>query len=122
MLIIALLVTPVFSQPINVGGAYGMSWLEANGDNNVVSNATGLWSWGNEIPIGYILWNGKMISIADQASTVLTYPAFGNTTTLNNQISNRMKGWHSVTNFQNPYSLSEDHWTMAQRTNQPILS
>jgi hypothetical protein len=136
LLCIALLIIPSLSQPTFVGGTYGTSWLAANGNRNVVPNATvapnatvvpnatGLWSWGG-IPLGNILLNGKLVSTGGSGNSELIYPAFvTNPTPLigNASLNAPQYGPRGLTLAQLSSSyLYEDPWALAQSTGQPIL-
>ncbi len=65
MLVVGLLIIPAISQPLQVGGNFGRTWLAQYGDRNVVRQpyGPGLWSWGT-IPLGELLLpNGRLMEI-----------------------------------------------------------
>lgn len=149
-LLIALLAVPLLSQAVDVGGSFGSNWIATSGNKNIFpANVTGLWSWG-QIPLGNTLQNGKLVSTGNSGDTVLVYPAFaeGQSTSILDSLmsaSNLARGQlpalgsgyyidnRTLNSAQNgprglngqqlasPY-LSEDPWTVAQETGQPILT
>jgi hypothetical protein len=123
LLCIALLIIPSLSQPINVGGNYGRSWLNNSGNKNIISSSSGLWDWG-QTPSGYILMNGKLVSTGETGSTLI-YPAFvTNSTPLigNASLNAPNYGPRGLTLAQLASSyMYEDPWAVAQSTGQPIL-
>ena len=148
-LLIALLAVPLLSQAVDVGGSFGQNWIATSGNKDIYSNATGLWSWG-QIPLGNTLQGGKLVSTGDSGDTVLVFPAFaegaGSTAlqslmsapsvapgqlpglSWGNYIDNRTLNVGQVgprglngQQLSSPY-LSEDPWTVAQETGQPVLT
>lgn len=122
-LCIALLIIPSLSQPVNVGGNYGRSWLNNSGNKNIIPSSSGLWDWG-QTPSGYILMNGKLVSTGESGSTLI-YPAFvTNSTPLigNASLNAPNYGPRGLTLAQLASSyMYEDPWAVAQSTGQPIL-
>jgi len=123
LLCIALLIIPSLSQPVNVGGNYGRSWLNSSGNKNIIPSSSGLWDWG-QTPSGYILMNGKLVSTGETGSTLI-YPAFvTNSTPLigNASLNAPNYGPRGLTLAQLASSyMYEDPWAVAQSTGQPIL-
>jgi hypothetical protein len=123
LLCVALLIIPSVSQPVNVGGTYGRSWLNNSGNKNVIPSSSGLWDWG-ETPLGYILMNGKLVSTGESGSTLI-YPAFVTNSTLligNASLNAPQYGPRHLTLAQLASSyMYEDPWAVAQSTGQPIL-
>ena len=123
LLCIAMLIIPSLSMPVNVGGTYGQNWLNNSGNKNTIPNSSGLWSWG-VTPIGHILMNGKLESLGDGNSVLIT-PAFvTNPTPIigNASLNAPENNPRHLTEAQlsSPYML-EDPWAVAQETGQPIL-
>ena len=123
LLCIPLLIIPSLSQPVNVGGNYGRSWLNSSGNKNIIPSSSGLWDWG-QTPSGYILMNGKLVSTGESGSTLI-YPAFvTNSTPLigNASLNAPNYGPRGLTLAQLASSyMYEDPWAVAQSTGQPIL-
>ena len=123
LLCIPLLIIPSLSQPVNVGGNYGRSWLNSSGNKNIIPSSSGLWDWG-QTPSGYILMNGKLVSTGETGSTLI-YPAFvTNSTPLigNASLNAPNYGPRGLTLAQLASSyMYEDPWAVAQSTGQPIL-
>ncbi len=121
VLVIVLLIGPAISQYTQVGGSYGMNWLNQTGSLRPASQAAGLWSWGN-IPKGETLSNGKL---SETNGGLLIYPAFPASANeapivLNATTPGREIGGNNSSQISNPYLL-EDPWTVAQTTNRPVL-
>jgi len=121
LLVMALLIIPAISQPLQVGGTFGKTWLAQYGDREVVkqSSGPGLWSWGT-IPKGQILYNGRLTELGP--ATVI-YPAFPTSTTpiiLNALTPGEAIRRSNLTQISNPF-IMEDPWFIAQTTGQPVF-
>ena len=124
LLCIALLIIPSLSQPVNVGGTYGQNWLNNSGSKKPIPNSSsGLWDWG-VTPVGHMLVNGKLVSLGDGNSVLIT-PAFvTNPTPIIGNASLNAPEYNprhlTEAQLSSPYML-EDPWAVAQETGQPIL-
>ncbi len=121
LLLIVLLAIPAISQPLQVGGTFGKTWLTQYGDRGVVkqSSGPGLWSWGT-IPKGQILSNGRLTELGP---ATLIYPAFPISTTpiiLNATTPGEAIRRSNLTQIDNPF-ITEDPWFIAQTTGQPVF-
>jgi hypothetical protein len=119
MLAMALLIIPAISQPTQISGNYGETWLAQSGNKNVVEQSSGLWSWGT-IPKGQTLSNGKL---TQQGPGILIYPAFPTSTTpivINATTPSEAINGSNSSQISNPY-ISEDPWVIAQTSDQPVF-
>ncbi len=119
VLTLALLIIPVLSQPTNVGGTYGESWITNNGNKNVVPTEAGLWNWGN-IPKGQMLSNGHLTQAGPGYLIYPNLPTEGVTPIVVNATAPAGLASLNATQLNNPY-LTEDPWYIAQSTEQPVL-
>ncbi len=120
VLVLALLIVPVLSQPTDVGGTYGESWITNSGNKNVVSSeATGLWNWGN-IPKGQMLSNGQLTEAGPGYLIYPTLPTKGVTPIVVNATAPAGLASLNATQLNNPY-LTSDPWYIAQSTEQPVM-
>ena len=110
---------PTLSQPINVGGSYGASWLVNNGNKNVIPTATSLWDWG-QIPKGQSLVNGKLVQIGPGNLIYPAFPASMNPLILNETVPGTGINTSNASQISNPY-LTTDAWTAAQLAERPVL-
>lgn len=121
ILVMALLIIPAISQPLQVGGNFGETWLAQYGDKTVVkrSSGPGLWSWG-VIPKGQMLSNGKLTELGP---ATLIYPAFPTSTTpiiYNATTPEEAIRGLNASQIGNPL-ISEDPWVVAQTSDRPVL-
>jgi len=119
MLVLALLVIPVVSQPTPVGGTFGETWLTNYGNKNVIDQAKSLWDWGT-IPKGQILSNGKLVQLGPAE---LIFPAFPESSTvliLNATTPEETIQSLNASQLYNPV-LFDDPWFIAQTTGQAVL-
>ena len=119
MLVLAILIIPVVSQPTPVGGTFGETWLTNYGNKNVIDQAKSLWDWGT-IPKGQILSNGKLIEIGPAE---LIYPAFPENSTpiiMNATTPEETIQGLNASQIYNPV-LFDDPWFIAQTTGRPVL-
>ncbi len=119
LLVMALLIIPVISQPTPVGGTFGENWLTQYGNKNVVKQSSGLWSWG-VIPKGQMLSNGKLTELGP---ATLIYPAFPTSTTpviYNATTPEEAIRGLNASQIGNPM-ISEDPWVVAQTSDRPVL-
>ncbi len=121
MLVLAFLIAPAISQShyIQVGGNYGMAWLNQTGNLPPASQAAGLWSWGT-IPKGHSLVGGKLKT---DVGGVLIYPAFPANDTpivLNAMTPGQGINASNLSTLGDP-NLYEDPWTVAQTSDRPVL-
>jgi len=113
----ALCLLPVLAQPLSVGGEWGRSWLNNNGDKNVVKQpGGGLWSWGT-IPKGQYLSNGTLQPIG--VATVF-FPSFAESSVplMINRTTN-LNGYFPP-DFNSPYFM-DDPWMISQITGRPVV-
>ncbi len=104
----------------DVGGDFGMSWLEQHGTQFPSATETkyGLWNWGNA-PKGYALSDGKVIPPG--YGTQLYYPGSPANSTpiiINSNSTATADSNYFTPSFQP--SISEDAWLQAQLTGRPI--
>ncbi len=119
VLALALLIVPVMSQPTDVGGTYGESWITNSGNKNVVSTEAGLWNWGN-LPKGQMLSNGQLTRVGPGMLIYPTLPTEGITPIIVNATAPAGLATLNATQLDNPY-LTQDPWYIAQSTEQPVL-
>ncbi len=121
MLVVGLLIIPAISQPLQVGGNFGKSWLAQYGDRDVVRQPSGpgLWSWG-VIPKGQILSRGKL---TEMGSGMVIYPAFPTSSIpliINATTPGEAIRRSNLSQIDNPY-ITEDPWFIAQTSGQPVF-
>ena len=119
ILVMIFLIIPAISQYTQVGGSFGIDWLNQTGNLQTASQPAGLWSWGT-IPKGQILSNGKLTEVG---GGMLIYPAFpesSNPIILNATTPGREINQTNITQISNPLLL-EDPWTVAQTNDRPVL-
>ncbi len=118
VLLTALLMVPALSQPVNVGGEFGKSWLQNSGNKNVVSQSSGLWDWGN-MPKGQMLVNGKMVQAGPG---YLINPNSGLTPIVLDDVTpGETVRKMNLSQLNNNTNLLEDPWYVAASTEHPVL-
>lgn len=118
VLVMVFLMLPAIAEYTQVGGSFGITWLNQTGNLQQFSQPAGLWSWG-VIPKGQMLSNGKLTEIG---GGMLIYPAFPTSTTpiiLNATTPGRELNQSNISQI-NPLTL-EDPWTVAQTNDRPVL-
>lgn len=119
MIVMVFLIVPAISQYTQVGGSFGITWLNQTGNLPPASQTTGLWSWGT-IPKGQMLSNGKLTEVG---GGMLIYPAFPASETpivLNATTPGREFNQSNLSQISNPLLL-EDPWTVAQTNDRPVF-
>lgn len=120
VLVIALLVIPAFSQPLQISGGYGKQWLINTGSSYQFPKATGMWDWG-AVPKGKELSNGKL---TQTGPGLLIYPAFPGINAapivLNATVPGAGLNASNQSMLRNPY-IFDDPWTAAQMSDRPVL-
>lgn len=120
VLLIALLIIPSYSQPLQISGGYGKQWLANTGSTYQFPAANGMWDWGSS-PKGKEVQNGKL---TQTGPGMLVYPAFPATgaTTLVVNATTPGTGLNSTnqSTLRDP-NIYLDPYALAQINDRPVL-